>query len=430
MDNLLIILAVVVGIAMIVAVAVFTKKKHSPSNQSSVEATLLAGDSAAGELIEIPITQLPSTTILKESSLTEITDSTVISRVSALIPAGLQTVTGQAANKAVKALHNTELVKMDIPFSKLTKSKDVAGAARGYVHGSRGVAVQANLTKVDMTQAAKATAVANGVANVMNVGSLVVGQYYMTEISDKLEKMSDSINKISDFQDREFKSRIISLIARVKKYSAFSSEIIENNELCLRILGTLEDLEGEATKLLGQVNIEISDIAQKTSNPTYQEYQKKIDDFSLLVEYQNMLVAVLAEISNLTYLLGKGETSRELSYSLFHDYMNQTVSARNELEQWHNTQVESLRIDLDKNRKSKNWFAALPGIINENWKYQTLTQGLADKINHQSQTESLSNHSPKDIFEEDVEIIIREGRYYYLHNNEWDSGAEDSENAI
>jgi hypothetical protein len=83
--------------------------------------------------------------------------------------------------------------------------------------------------------------------------------------------MNDSINKISDFQDREFKSRIMSLIARTEKYSAFSSEIIENNELRLRTLGTLESLEGDATELLGQVNIEITDISKKNPRPSYQE---------------------------------------------------------------------------------------------------------------------------------------------------------------
>jgi hypothetical protein len=39
---------------------------------------------------------------------------------------------------------------------------------------------------------------------------------------------------------------------------------------------------------------------------------------------------------------------------------------RTALEQWHVRQVESLQTDLDKKRKTKNWFAALPGIINEN----------------------------------------------------------------
>jgi hypothetical protein len=433
MDNPIVILAIAVAVALIaVGVVVFLKRKRKTSKQAAIEFdeknVLTEITATEAELVEIPITQLPATMVLNENSLFEITDRTVIARISALVPVAVQTATRTMANNAQNLLKGAELVKLDIPFSKLAQSKDLAGAARGYVHGGRGVAAQANLTKVDMTKVTKATTLANGVANVMNVGSLVVGQYYMSEISAKLEKMSDGINKISDFQDRQFKSRIISLIARVEKYSGFSSEIIENDELRLRTLGTLENLEGDATELLGQVNIEITDISKKTPNPSYQEYQDKIDDFGVLVEYQNVLVAVLGEISKLTYLLGKGRTSSEMSYSLFNKFLEQSVAARDVLEQWHDKQVEALKIDLDNNRKSKNWFAALPGIVNENWKYQSLTQGLAEKINNQSQTTPLSLSKPKEVFEEDVEIIIRDEKYYYLHGSEQDSDLPVMEN--
>jgi hypothetical protein len=140
-----------------------------------------------------------------------------------------------------------------------------------------------------------------------------------------------------------------------------------------------------------------------------------------LVEYQNVPVAVLGEISKLTYILVKGGTSSEMSYSLFNKFLEQSTAARNVLEQWHYTQVEALKIDLDKNRKSKTWFSALPGIVNENWKYQLLSQGLAEKINNQSQTKPLSSGKPKEVFDEDVEIIIRDGKYFYLHDNEQSS---------
>jgi len=427
MNNPIFIVAIVLGVAAVAALIVVVQKKRRASQRQTHlvsdagKASLLTSGKNEG-LVEIPITQLPEATVFNENHLAEITDSTVISRLSALVPFASQTATKQVANNAAKALQGAELVKLDIPFSQLTKSKDVAGAARGYVHGGRGVAAQANLTKVDMTQIAKTTVVANGVANVMNVGSLVVGQYYMTEISDKLEKMNDNINKISDFQDREFKSRIISLISRVKKYSSFSAEIIENDETRLRTLGVLESIDGDATELLGQVNIEITDICSKNPAPAYQEYQDKIDQLSILIEYQNMLTAMLAQISKLTYLLGKGTVSSEMSYSMYNDYLAQSIGARSILESWHDKQAASLKIDLDKNRKSKKWFAALPGIVNEEWKYQPLAKGLADKIHSQSQVEPATIAPPKEIFEEDVEIIIRNGKYYYLHDNEQGDG--------
>jgi hypothetical protein len=420
MDNLLIIALMVGAVLIAVAVIVFVKRKHRASDKltSDFVSNEFSLTEAESRLIEIPITRLPATTVLNETSLHEITDSTAISRISALVPTVTQTATRSAATAAQNVLKGTELVKLDIPFEKLTKSKDVLGAARGYVHGGKGVAAQANLIPVDLTKAAKATALANGVANVMNVGSLVVGQYYMSEISSKLETMSESISKISDFQDREFKGRIISLIARTEKYSGVSSEIIENDELRLRVLDSLVSLEGDATELLGQVNIEIADISRKCQSPTYQEYQTKIDDFGILVEYQNVLLSVLEKISQLTYLLGKGGTSSEMCYKLFNSYLEQSVGARNELQQWHSTQVDALKIDLEKNRKTKNWFEALPGIINDDWKYKALEQGMVEKISGQSQTKPLVISKSKDVFDEDVEIIIRDGKYYYLHESE------------
>lgn len=184
----------------------------------------------------------------------------------------------------------------------------------------------------------------------------------------------------------------------------------------------MENIEGDATELLGQVNIEITDICNKNPAPAYQEYQGKIDQLSILVEYQNLLTAMLAQISKLTYLLGKGTVSSEMSYSMYNDYLAQSIGARGILESWHDKQAALLKIDLDKNRKSKNWFAALPGIVNEEWKYQPLAEGLADKIHNQSQIEPAAIAPPKEIFEEDVEIIIRDGKYYYLHDDEHDDG--------
>lgn len=74
----------------------------------------------------------------------------------------------------------------------------------------------------------------------------------MSEISSKLETMTKSIDKISDFQDWEFKSRILSVITLVGEISQFSSEIIENDEQRQRKLTALENLKATATEAKAQ----------------------------------------------------------------------------------------------------------------------------------------------------------------------------------
>ncbi len=422
MDILWVVILTIITVALIVVMVIHSRRKgifngYDVLSDEKSASTKFEVKLMQGGVITIPIERLSATTIIEEKSLFEITDRSVIARISETIPNAAETVAKTITNKALK---NVELYKAVIPRgATLTESKQIEGAVRGFYRGAKGIKGQANLVKVDPTKISKASKVANGVANVMNVGSLVVGQYYMSEINSKIEALSKSVNKISDFQEREFKSRILSLIALVGKISKFSSEILESDDLRNRKLHTLDDLEREGTQLLQQVNLAIDDIIKKNQKPEYSEYQEKVDDFRILLEYQQILMTVLEEISKLTYLLGKGETSNEMSYSIYISYMEQSNQIRLALEEWHKKQVESHGIDVNQNRRSKKgiegFFASIPGFIVDKLNYKGLENGLGQKINAQTMQKQLMINKPEEIYEKDVQIIIKEGKYFYLH---------------
>jgi hypothetical protein len=435
MDNPAIIVIGAIAVLIAVAAVVFIKKRNRPSgsvNISKANSTAFAPpfDEQDG-LITIPIIQLPATTQFENGSLFEITNTAVISRISGLIPVAAQTATQAVAQNAAKvadtALKNAELYKVVIPSgAKLAQSKEMEGAVRGIYRGAKNIKGHANLVKVDpaqMTKAAKAsTAVANGVANAMNVGSLVVGQYYMAEISAKLETMSKNIDKIGDFQDREFKSRILSVMTLVGEVSAFSAEIIENDEQRQRKLSALESHKATATELLGQVNITIAEEVAKSPNPNYNDYIAKVNDFAMLVGYQTALTSVLEEISKLTCLLGKGAESTESCYAVYNKYLVQTAQTRTTLADWHDRQVQSLKIDLDKERIAKSGIEAVAAsfpawLIDERFRSKDLKQGLAQAISSQTQSMPERSDAPIQAYDNDVEIVIKDGRYYYLRDN-------------
>lgn len=424
MDYFLVLIFAIIVIALIVVLTIYLRRKAifngndvlCPEKSASITPETLEVESVQGE-ITIPIERLPATIKIEEKSLFEITDRTVIARISQTIPAAAETAAKTITNKALK---NVELYKAVIPSgATLAESKQMEGAVRGFYRGAKGIKGQANLVKVDPAKISKATKIANGVANVMNVGSLVVGQYYMSEINSKIETLKKSVNKISDFQEREFKSRILSLIALVGEISNFSSEILESDDLRNRKLHALDDFKKEGTQLLQQVNLSMDDIIKKNQKPDYREYQKKVDDFKILLEYQQILMTVLEEISKLTYLLGKGENSNEMSYSIFNTYLQQSNQIRLSLEEWHKRQVESHGIDVNKNRRSRKgiegFFAAIPGLIDDDLNYKGLEDGLGKKIDAQTTQSQLISNEPEDIYDKDVQIVIKEGKYYYLH---------------
>lgn len=236
-----------------------TRKKKKVTSDISKEVAL-AKKSEISESNSDFLSLMPKFEILsedvsvEEDKVHEISDEIVINRLNKLVP---QLVNGykQFADKKVvehiKELENTKFYQIIIPEgAKLYKSKDLAGAFRGGYSVNGQLAGQANLVPVTIGNARDLSSIADTTATVMNVASLVVGQYYMSEINDKMEKMLGNLDKIADFQQMEFKARILALISKVGKISQFNAEIIENEEIRKRTLDNLSRHEDEATELL------------------------------------------------------------------------------------------------------------------------------------------------------------------------------------
>ena len=245
------------------------------SNEEKAKSELLNVEEQ-NELI-IQLEMLPAEAIEDESKLVEITDSKVLARVNNLIPSLAQA--GNAVNnvaQAVQAANGEVLYRAIIPAgAKLTNSKAMEGAVRGFYRGIDGIQGHANLVAVE---AQKGTAVvANSVAAAMGVASMVVGQYYMAQINAELGVVSDGISQIVDFQDNEYRSRVFSLVAHVKKIADFQIEIIENDELRFSKIAQLDSLEEECTRLLGQANLTLAGFAKKTGL-NYEEYEKTLEN--------------------------------------------------------------------------------------------------------------------------------------------------------
>lgn len=199
---------VIIGVCIVAAIAVgivlYLKNKPTkdePENTAVVAVspsnTELQTSEAAKELV-IQMELLPAEAIPDESKLVEITDSKVLAHVNNLVPGLAQA--GNAVNNAAQAAkaNGEVLYRAIIPAgAKLTDSKAMEGAVRGIYHGADGIKGHANLVAVE---AQKGTAVvANTAAAAMGVASMVVGQYYMTQINAELGVISDGISQIPGF---------------------------------------------------------------------------------------------------------------------------------------------------------------------------------------------------------------------------------------
>ena len=371
------------------------------------------------EYLPIIVEELPLDFKIDHSILYEINDVSVITRLNGLVQGGtqqfLQSVQKSSIRNAIKSAGS--LLQSDIPVDQLTKAKDIPGGLRATLMGKNGIEKNAVLTEFDSSRIAQSGKVAVGVAKVINITSLVVGQYYMSEVSSRLIDINKNINVIGNYQQREFKSRIMALINNVEEISSFSSEILVNPELRKRELHQLNGYKNDTVQLLEQVNITIQELTNENITKI-QEYQSKVNEFDKLLGYQKILAAILEEISKLTYTLNLGEVSIEKCFSSYNNLLNHSNESRKLVPNWHLSNVKKLGIELDNNRFKKQGIEGIVAkplsLVDKKWDYKKLESNLKNKIINQSQNIQTVINRPDELFDEDVELIIKDGKYYYL----------------
>ncbi len=363
---------------------------------------------------------LPTEINLDEKPVHEISDGNVVAKLDALVPQIVQNFTNHVKNKPIEELLNKvkegNIYQVVIPpEAKLYDSKEVLGAFRGGYSINNKLAGQANLIPMDVENL---TAISNTVADVMNISSMVVGQYYMAQIDTKMAEMQEGIDKIYDFQQTEFKARIIALIGKVGNISKFNIEIIENDELRKRSLDDLNRYRDDAVELLQQVNLTIENIVSKGHNNEFDKYKESIEEVDKLISFQQYLLSILEEIARLIYLLNKGAISSEHCYSLYNIYIEQSTDARNLLNQWHNETIKLFEIDLDNKRYAKQGLEAfafgIPAMVFNDLRYNEVPEPIISQINSQLDNSLDIKNTTENLLEKETKIISKDGKYYYL----------------
>lgn len=424
---------VIVGICIVVAVAIVAlliyreeeTSSRKKQNESSPDSNA-AMEKKTGELSQsdqnpskpdIPVEKLPAGAV-PDDKLVEITDNKVRARVVALIPDLAQT--GLATANAVQAANagSEALYRAVIPASaNLVDSRTMEGAVRGFYRGVDG-GIQGQANFVPKKAQNGTVVVANALSAAMSVASMVVGQYYMAQIDVRLGKISDEISKVADFQDNEFQSRIISLVAHVKNIADFQVEILENDELRLPKIAQLDSLEEECTKLLGQTNLTLKGYAGK-SDMGYEAYEKELREAQNWCTYQKVFLDMLYKISELRYALHLGAVSREHCTALLPTYAKQAEEARISLAEWHNATEKRLKIDTEETRRKRlgfdKAFYFIPGLFDDDYNFKEIDKDTASMIEEQKLCLP-SEHSwdTSDLYTEDVQLISKNGKIYYL----------------
>ncbi|MCD8362910.1 MAG: hypothetical protein LUC98_08125 [Lachnospiraceae bacterium] len=421
MEFVFIVVCILVAVGIIAALFLKSKKKAQKDESTNLmtreaENVISAPQKEEELKYAIPVDILPADTMPDESRLMEITDSNVLARINYLVPGLFQS--GNSAINAAQAMRtNGEvLYRAIIPNSvKLDNSRSMEGAFRGSYHGTNRFQGNANWLEVETNQ--MPAAISNTAAAAMGIISLVVGQYYLSQITVGLNQIEDEMSTISNFQKKEYSSKVAGLVAQTQRISTFQLEILENEELRKSKIIQLDSLEKECIELLEQANQTIIGIAN-TTGLKYGDYEGKTSEAQNWFIYQEVLLEILCKICELRYTLHLGSVSRDYCSSLLPKYSQDVIDAQEQLKEWHQTNRKQLQIDIAKKHRKKTGLGGvvsfLPGQFNEELRFRPINKKTAKMIKIQSTGSKMIQYDNSGLYSEDIELIAKDGKVYYL----------------
>ena len=376
---------------------------------------LVGADDVEPEMViedaPIKVEQISLGNLDRNTTLVEITDSKTLSAITQIIPDAAKMVAATA--NAIIASGDTVYRAVLPAGEELAKSK-TADAFRGFFRGENGrVKGHADFFEVDQS----VNKALNVTAAAMSVASIVVGQYYMNQINSKLEKIGSKIDKVANFQDDEFKGKVIALVLQIRKISSFKGEILQDEKLCSEKIASLDQFEHKCAELLAQANNAII----RTTNQRFSEY-KAYKDAAYAVdgwyEYQQVLIEVLYQIADLEYTLHKGTMSLEQCSSLLMEYTRQVVNTRDLLARWHKENMKVFEVDLSRRTRKRDAIDGvlhfIPGIFDSSQNYIEMSENTTRLYEKQLSHQREYSRKNQGFYAEEVQLISQDGKWYYL----------------
>lgn len=407
------ILVILIAITLGIYLYYFCKRntKNKKNNLGKEENINLVNKNSSNNRMVVKVEELPLETIENCKSMFEITDNKILGHIDNLVPGLIQV--GTATNNAIQA-NSSVVYQAIIPAgATLTKSNSMNNAVRGMYHGTNGIKGHANFVEVNQT----GKAVSNTLSTGISVTSMIVGQYYMTQINSELTKINEEISKISTFQDNEYKSKILALVIQIKRISTFQTEIMENQQLRDLDIDKLNHLEQNCIELLGQANLTIMEFTKK-DDLDYKKYNNQLTEIHNWYIYQKTLLEMLYKITDLKNILYVGAISKEQLNIIPTTYTKQVMEVHDLLTKWHERITKKLGIDTETARRKRMGFDGvihwIPGLFKDDFNFCAISERTKTMIKEQTSNYNVTSQDKDNLFDKDAKIISKDGKLYYL----------------
>lgn len=359
--------------------------------------------------------ELESLSEFDESKLVEIKDVGVLARLNCLLPSLAKYSSKNKESTQINSIQPTDkLFKVVLKNGVgLSDSNAVANVKKNISSMPKGGFRQSS----SLVEPPKTAVVFNPGTVVMSLTSLVVGLFYLQQVNKRMATLVDVVAKVVDYLDVQYKSQVASLVESVYNASKFQMSSIVNEELRNRELDNLQDLKFKCQDLLNQAENTLA--LMTTKNITkYKEYIEKLQDIDKWRKNQTILVEMLFQINQLDFTLHLGKKAQDHCFGSFSLHTEKLTNIHERLLLWNSEQMQILKIDAKEGKMEKKGF--LPFIFkrlrlnNSKRCYRSIDENDLKLIRDQSEEEKTIDYNKNNLFNEDVQIVVKEGKMFYL----------------
>lgn len=241
------------GVAVLGMIALVIFGYVLPKENQDTETQVTTESDNTDKIVYIPLEEVSEITGIENEKLIEVTDKDVIEKFSNTIPDLSSLIKKSIASKDVA----TKIFSVFIPKKDtLASTRNVMGTTEGFVRGKNGVLSYKSGIDISAANFVKVSSA----TNLATLGVQLIMEVQMNEIKSSLTSIEETVNKISEFQEREFTSRIKTLSSDVLEISKYSDEIMQDDEARSRKMESLDELKNESKQLLNQVNLNIKGV--------------------------------------------------------------------------------------------------------------------------------------------------------------------------
>lgn len=364
------------------------------------------------EVPEILFHKTDSIDDFDKANLHEITDKAVISHIEEMFPDSPSYL-----DKTEKS--DEDIFKAIIPIEiDPSIEKEIVDLMIGSIKDAEVVKKYVNRFNSDFYRISDQALYFTRVRNYYILAAEIAINLLFTELNLELDKMSGDIQKIKEFQEQEFTSRIMAAYSSIKEILRFTSEIVEDKDERDRYLINLESIKKEVREQVEQVNLRIQRIVKDEASD-FEDYVEKINEETVYIEQQKILLNMLEDISNLVYVFSNGSKSKEFSFATYNEYIDKSNRVRDDLKAWHQNHFVEFGVDLENKKVDKDGIAGIisyiPGVFKKDWRKRELDELFVNTVMEQTKEIAFIAEQPRSLSQENVVLVIMGGKYYYMH---------------